>query len=118
MDRGTGTHGGTGASLQPCQFLLKEDNKVDGENTVEKGGVYNERNAFNTDPGWRRVCPGATLCWGMCVNLFALRQYDKSSPFERVVCHGLHLPAPSITTQHKHHRSILGDTFSGHSTFC
>lgn len=95
MDRGTGTHGGAQVhqmSLQPCRFQLKEDNRGDGESAAEKEALYNEGSYM--DPVRRRVCPGAALCWGMCVNLFALGQYDKSSLFERWPArHRRHLPA-------------------------
>lgn len=74
---------------------MKENNGGDGESAAEEEALYNER-LFNMDPVRRQVCPGAALCWGMCVNLFALGQYDKSSLFERwPVRRRRHLPATS-----------------------
>lgn len=80
-DRGTGTHGGgTGASdvAAALQVSMKGNNGGDGESAAEEEALHDER-LFNMDPVRRQVCPGAALCWGMCVNLFALGQYDKSS---------------------------------------
>lgn len=76
--------GVTGASdvAAALQVSMKENNGGDGESAAEEEALYNER-LFNMDPVRRQVCPGAALCWGMCVNLFALGQYDKSSLFER-----------------------------------
>lgn len=93
IDRGTGTRGGHRCIRYRCRFQLKEDNRGDGERAAEKEALHNEP-SFHTDQVRRRVCPGAALCWSMCVNLFALGQYDKSSLFERwPVLHRLHLPA-------------------------